>query len=109
MNHKRLEQLQELLKADPDDPFLHYGIAMEYLGNEDFGAALAGFEGILKQFPDYVPNYYQFGKLLFETGSGERSVEILRAGVEVARKAGDRHSQGELASLLDDIEDELDD
>lgn len=107
MNNKRLGHLKELLRHDPDDPFLHYGIAMEYVSMEKFGEALEAFDEIFQRFPNYVPNYYQFGKLLFETGSGDRSLSVLKTGIGVAQKAGDRHAASELSALLEVIEDEL--
>lgn len=105
MNHKRLDRLREMLAAEPDDPFLHYGVAMEHLSAEDWTAALAAFQDLQAKFPHYVPTYYQYGKLLFETGKGQESMRILRQGMDVARAAGDRHALGELSQLLEDIED----
>lgn len=93
-----------MLAAEPNDPFLHYGVAMEHLSAEDWGAALNAFQELQAQFPDYVPTYYQYGKLLFETGKQSESVVVLQKGIEVARIAGDRHALGELNQLLEDIE-----
>lgn len=105
MNHKRLDHLRDLLKAEPNDPFLHYGIAMEHLSRENWSEALAALKELITRFPEYVPSWYQYGKLLFETGHPEKSAEILTQGIDYANKAGDRHAAGELKTLLDDVED----
>lgn len=107
MNHKRLDRLREMLAADPTDPFLHYGIAMEHLAAEDWAMALDVFELLHTQFPQYIPTYYHYGKLLFETGRAGDAHALLQEGIKIAQQAGERHALGELRMLLDEVEDHL--
>ena len=57
MNQKRLEQLREMLAEEPNDPFLIYALATEYL-NTDKAKARLYFEILLSKYPDYAGTYY---------------------------------------------------
>lgn len=106
MKPDRLSQLQQFLEQDPNDPFVKYGIAMEYTGSGKFEEALKWFDRIKTDHPDYLPLYYQYGMTLIQTGDEEEAEEVLRAGIELAKQKEDRKTQNELAELLDDIIDE---
>ncbi len=92
----RLEKLREFLKESPQDPFLHYAIASELLKEEDVAGALAGFEGLVRDFPDYVGTYYHLGKLYEQSGQMEEAASTYRKGMLVAQRAGDRNALNEL-------------
>lgn len=105
MNEKRLALLSQMLEADPADPFLRYGIALEYLNAGDYKGAVGHFETLVAAHPDYVPTYYQYGVALVQAGDVEAAVEVLEKGVVVANEAGERKTANELAMLLEDLED----
>lgn len=92
----RLEELQQFLKDSPNDPFLKYAITMEYRKTGDVEAALAGFEDLQANHPDYVGTYYHFAKFLEEQGKKEEAVKIYQAGMEVAQRVRNRHAYQEL-------------
>ena len=103
MNSKRIEYLSSLLSSQTDDPFIRYGLALELL-HHDPDQAIAHFEILLEEFPDYLPTYYQAANLLLEIGSLERAVDIANAGMAIAEKQGENKTRDELNALLTQIQ-----
>lgn len=60
----RIEALKALLTQNPGDPFLRYGLAMEYVKAELHEKAAAEFQAILDTKPDYVPAYFHYAQTL---------------------------------------------
>src|SRR5262249_21971012 len=52
---ERLQQIRALLADDPADPFLRYGLAMEYAGQGDDATAARHFRDLITASPEYVP------------------------------------------------------
>ncbi|MCL7989286.1 tetratricopeptide repeat protein [Sphingobacterium sp. lm-10] len=110
--NERLGQLQELLKESPQDPFLHYAVTMEYVKLDNRLDALAGFENMISNFPDYVGTYYHFGKFLEKEEQLNRALEIYQQGMEIAKSKRNMHALNELRgaynlALGEDEEDEF--
>ncbi|MDI1233085.1 MAG: tetratricopeptide repeat protein [bacterium] len=100
---QRLKILQDWLEKSPNDPFLHFGIAMEYLSSELIAEALEKLEYISEQFPDYLANYYQLAKL-YETNNNEnKAIATYEKGIEIAQQQGDKKTAGELLSALEEL------
>lgn len=106
----RLEQLKEFLKDSPQDPFLKYALATEYLklGNQD--EALKGYTDLISNHPDYVGTYYHLGKLYEKMNRVEDARDIYKKGMVITQQKRNMHALSELRgalSLLDgDDEDE---
>jgi Tfp pilus assembly protein PilF len=100
MSSRRV-RLQEMLAQDPDDPFLRYGLAMDFAGGGEDEAAATQFADLLRMAPDYVPAYLQAGQVLARLGRDDEARAVYRAGVAAAQKAGDAHAAGELQGFLD--------
>lgn len=92
----KLEQLQDFLKETPQDPFLHYALANEYLklGNEQ--ESLVRFVAITEQFPDYVGTYYHLGKLLEKLNRTDEAIIYYEKGMVVAQSKRNMHALNEL-------------
>ncbi|MFU1857400.1 tetratricopeptide repeat protein [Sphingobacterium sp. NGMCC 1.201703] len=105
----RLDQLQEFLKESPEDPFLKYAIAAEYLKQQDEQEALARFEQLIEQHPDYVGTYYHLGKLYEKLDKQEVAIITYKNGIEIARKSRNFHALGELQGALSFLVEDEDD
>ncbi len=94
--NNRLEQLQSFLAENPDDVFLHYALASEYQKMGDQEQALQKFKQLTEQYPDYLGTYYQLGKLYEALGQTQEALSTYEKGMDVARKARNTHTLGEL-------------
>lgn len=100
MSTNRLEMITEMLVKNPNDIFLNYAAALEYKTRKKTKKAIKIFKKIIDQDPEYLPTYYQLGKLLEEDGKTDEAVEVYMTGRKLARKAQDVKAMGELSEAL---------
>lgn len=105
MNPERVHQIKAMLEEDPDDPFCHYALALEY-GSDDAmrHKALELLRGLILNHPSYLPAYYQLGVHLRAFGEVEEAGKIVAAGMQLAKEQNNKHTYAELESLLDELE-----
>lgn len=99
----RIARIHEMLEKNPKDNFLRHALALEYIKTGEYTKAKELFETILTEFPDYVGSYYHLAKLLEKTGDTEAAIQWYEKGMEVAKKAGDRHAYSELQGAYEDL------
>ncbi|MBA3312622.1 MAG: tetratricopeptide repeat protein [Planctomycetota bacterium] len=99
----RRQQIEALLKDDPDDTFLNYALAKELVGAGDVEAGIAAFDRVLSLDPDYVPAYFQKAQTLASEGDVEAARDVLVRGIDVAQRVGDSHANGEMTAYLDTL------
>lgn len=100
----RKDQIQELLELDPNDSFLHYGLAMEQASEGNDTEAVRTLTALIALDANYVPAYVQAGRALIRLGDDDRAREYLKAGITTATRQGDDHAAGEMAGFLAEIE-----
>jgi Flp pilus assembly protein TadD len=100
----RKEQIEAMLRETPDDPFLHYGLAMEFVSAGNDAAAIERFRTLLAIDADYVPAYLQAGQALVRTGRQEEARNTLMEGIKAAKRKGDDHALGEMQGFLDGLD-----
>ncbi|MBY0522523.1 MAG: tetratricopeptide repeat protein [Gemmataceae bacterium] len=100
----RKEQLEEMLADDPNDPFLRYGLAMEYVSAGDNAAAAKQFQDLIAVVPDYAPAYLQGGQALLRLERSDEARELWNRGVAVAKQAGNTHAADEMARFLMELD-----
>ncbi len=103
----RLEKLLEFAAQEPDDAFLKYALATEYLRLEETDKALEFYQNLTKNHPNYVGTYYHFGKLLETLNQKQEALAIYQTGMDVARKAKNQHALNELMGVYNMLNDEL--
>ena len=96
----RLATLLEYQRDDPDDPFVRYALAQEYLKRGETDEALAYFERLVDEQPDYIGTYYHLGKLYESLDRTEDAIRAYRIGIEWAGRASELHARAELQSAL---------
>ena len=99
----RKEKLMAMLKADPEDPFLHYALGQQYLSEGARAEAQNKLEEVVERFPEYHAAHFQLGQLFAEDGDTDRAGEIIQAGIAAAKRAGDQHAVTEMTGFLDAI------
>ena len=96
----RLEKLLEMERQKPDDAFIKFAIAQEYVGLQNDAEALKYFGLILEKHPQYVPLYYQLGKLHERLNELKQAAGIYAKGIVVAKAANDLKTASELNEAL---------
>jgi len=99
----RRSRLEEMLRADPNDTFLHYALALEELSEGHPAAARQRLEDVLQRDPKYVAAYFQLGQLLAETGETDEARSVIERGVTAARDTGDAHAESEMTGFLETL------
>lgn len=99
----RLTQLLRMLEAEPSDPFCLYGVAQEHARAGRHGEAVAWFDRTIDADPSHCYAYYHRAKSLEADGREEDARTTLRAGIDAARRCGDRHALSELSAYLDEL------
>ena len=102
----RTEQIEAMLAADPEDSFLSYALAMEYVSSGDDATAAELLSELARANPDepYVPAYLMAGQAYQRLGKDVKACAILRQGIAAATKTGNDHARGEMEGLLASIE-----
>jgi predicted Zn-dependent protease len=96
----RLEQLQKLLAAEPNDAFLNFGLAMELAKLQRYSESLAAFDRVLELDPAYIAAHFHKGKTLLAMGQTSDAKNALETGINEAAKYGELHAKSEMEELL---------
>lgn len=102
MNRK--EQLLKFLESSPDDAFLNYALAQEYISEGNDTDAEKLFNRLIEIHPTYSATYYHLGKLLERRLQTEEAKGVYRTGIETAKQNGEQHAVAELQSALLELE-----
>jgi len=104
MQQGKIEQLLEFLKEDPNDSFLLYTLALEYVKIEDIKAGFY-FDELLNKHPEYLATYYHAGNY-FEISNKDKAIKIYQKGMEVASKQGKTKALNEIRAALNMLIDD---
>ena len=105
MPNDRLIKLLSLKQSLPNDPFVDYAMALEYVKLDDVEKASALFLDLYNQHPDYLPIYYHYGVLLINTDQLKRAEKIIQEGTQLAKQQNDTRTVSELNGLLEILDD----
>ena len=100
----RREKLEKMLQGQPDDPFLHYAMAMEWVKEGKPDLALDRFDRVLALDAGYLGAYFQKANMLVGEGRTGEARETLQTGIAAARKKSDGHAADEMQGLLDSLD-----
>ena len=107
MQTDRLQKLLEFLKNEPDDEFLLYALATEYLRLNQTDTALSYYERLVKDHPAYVGTYYHLGKLYEALNRRQDALITYQNGMKIAREARDNHALSELQGVYNELNDDF--
>jgi len=107
MEKSRLEILEEMVAAKPEDSFSRYGLAQEHLRRGEPDKAVGQFLELLRVNPDYEAAYYHGGQALEKLGRLDGARQLYSRGVEAASRTGNQHARSELQAALDLLPPEL--
>ena len=104
VDNSRVTALQEVLNENPNDAFARYALGLEYSGAGETEAALSEFEKLLAAHPDYTNGYFMSAQVLDRAGRGDEAQDLLRKGIESARRSNNRHAQSEMEAMLEELQ-----
>lgn len=99
MHLNRLQKLLDFLENEPNDPFLKYALATEYLNSNQTDKALSFYEDLITNHADYVGTYYHLGKLYEALDRKADAIKTYQNGMLTARKSNDMHAFSELQAV----------
>ncbi len=100
----RLQMLKDLLAQDPNNQLARYGLGMEYSSHGDVDAAVSEFKSLLQINPDYANAYFMAAQTLSNADRKDEAKELLRQGIEAAKRAKNRHAEDEMTAMLEELE-----
>ena len=74
----RLEYFKNLLEKSPDNPLLHYSLALEYYKLKDYENTIKHMERYMSLKEDEGAGYRVLAKCYEELGEYEKAIEILQ-------------------------------
>ena len=89
-----------MLGDTPGDTFLRYALAMELDKEGQHEASLGWLRGLAKDAPPYVPAFFMAGQQLARLFRVDEARDVLRDGIEEARRQSNVHAAGEMAEFL---------
>ncbi len=105
MSSSRILQLQEMLKTEPNDSFLNYGLALEYGKLNEIQKAIELIEALLLRDSAYLGAYYQLGKYYEQVQQTEKAMAVYKKGISIAQQQKNKKAEGELNEALWMLED----
>ncbi|WP_374948164.1 tetratricopeptide repeat protein [Mucilaginibacter sp.] len=99
MEISRLDKLLAFLQNEPEDEFLKYALATEYLRLNDSEKALNYYEDLVNNHPNYTGTYYHLGKLYEALGRKDDALSTYEKGIEITKSKRDMHSLSELQGV----------
>ena len=98
--NSRLEQLELLASKDPDDPFIQYAIALEFVSSNRLEEAAAILERLMAASPDYTAGYHQAGRVYEQLDRDNEARRCYEQGIVVAERRGDAKDLDEMREAL---------
>ena len=99
----KITMLTEILSQNPADAFARYGLAMAYASENRQPEALAEFDRIVANTPDYVPAYQMSAQELLKAGRQDEARTRLQAGLLAAARTHNSHAASEMQAMLDEL------
>lgn len=99
MEISRLDKLLEFIKNEPNDEFLKYALATEYVRLNNADKALSYYEDLVNNHPNYTGTYYHLGKLYEALNRKDDAIAVYEKGMEITKAKRDNHAFSELQAV----------
>ena len=96
----RLDQLEAMLREEPDDLFLKYALAMELDSQGQSERSLALYDELESRSPPHLPAIFRKAQLFVRLGQIDRARSALNKGIAESQRQGDHHTAAEMDELL---------
>ncbi len=106
----RMQMLEQMLKEDPKDPFLHQAYALEFRSTAP-SKTYELLKDLKQKQPDYLPCYYPLAELAAAFQDFKLAQELYLKAIEIAKEQKEAKTEQELKNAYDEFyfefEDEL--
>jgi len=99
MEISRLDKLLAFIKDEPNDEFLKYALATEYLRLNEADKALYYYEDLIDNHPNYTGTYYHLGKLYEALERKDDAIKTYQTGMAITKAKRDNHAFSELQAV----------
>lgn len=99
----KIKTLARNIKANPDDSFSKFALALEFLKQDELKRAKLLFEDVYEKEPEYVGVYYHLGKLYERLAMTDRAKKMYREGIEIAKAQKEKRTHKELTEALAEL------
>lgn len=106
MSQSRIEAFEEMIKADPDEAMVWYGLASEYSKLERWSDAAQALRNVIRCNPDYTAAYQMLGSVLVRLGEKAEARQVWTEGIAAATRTGAWKAGQHMQGLLAETEDE---
>jgi len=103
-----LASFERILSSGKDGALLRYSIGNEYAKVRDWPAAADALAKAVALDPQYTAAWKMYGRALLECGRPQQALDAYRAGIDVAKRKGDRQAEKEMTVFARRIERALD-
>lgn len=102
----RIDHLLGMLEKEPDDLFLNYALGLEYANDLSRVAdAESQFKIVLSLDNNYIPAYYQLGRLFASLMRIPEALEYYNIGLQKAREQKNNKAINEIGEAIFLLED----
>jgi len=105
MSLERLNELRQLEKEEPNDPFVLYAIGLELYKSDSFEAAEKQLLKIASVHTDYCPVFFKLGQWYAEDDREEDALIYFNKALLIAEKEKDKKAVNEIKEAIYMIED----
>lgn len=100
MSQSRIEAFEEMVKEQPDEAMIWYGLATEYNKLSEWSKAANALRNVIRCNPDYTAAYQMLGTALQNLGDIEEARRVWVEGIEAATRTGAWKARGHMEGLL---------
>jgi Tfp pilus assembly protein PilF len=101
----RIDMIIEMLKNEPSDLFLTYALGVEYVAELSLQDAEIQFKKTLEIDKDYIPAFYQLGKLFESQLKNTEALHYFKLGLEKAKEQKNNKAINEFGEAIFMLED----
>ncbi|MEW6733002.1 MAG: tetratricopeptide repeat protein [Acidobacteriota bacterium] len=103
MSQSRIEAFRTMLKDEPENAMIWYGLASEYIKQENLSEATVALRNVIRFNPDYTAAYQMLGSALMSQGQSAEACRVWNEGIAVANRLGAWKARQHLEGLLANV------
>lgn len=100
MSQSRIDVFKEMVKQQPQEVMVWYGLATEYSKLENWTEAADALSNVIRLNPDYTAAYQMLGTALMNLGDRDGARRAWSQGIDAAGRTGAWKARQHLESLL---------